>query len=329
MANEHPDVHICLFGADALQAQLEALARETDGVRASEDIEFVHRMRVASRRLRGTLSIFTPCLPRKRVEGWTRAIRRITRALGEARDTDVQLEWLLQIDAGAAPRAHAGIGRVMLRLRQGRERKQTRVLAALDRLRDDRTVETMSDYLRRQMVTAHLVGADPEAPSVQAWAARVILARLEDFLMYEPYVSQPERLTELHAMRIAAKHLRYAMQLFASLFPDGLRVPLQAARTAQDQLGVLHDCDVWAEELPRLQEKERVRSLDFYGHARAFTRLLPGFTFLREDREAQRAKTYTDFAAFWKKSVRDRVWPALGLQLHACLPVETGVEDEV
>ena len=77
MANEHPDVHICLFGADALQAQLEALARETDGVRASEDIEFVHRMRVASRRLRGTLSIFTPCLPRKRVEGWTRAIRRI------------------------------------------------------------------------------------------------------------------------------------------------------------------------------------------------------------------------------------------------------------
>jgi CHAD domain-containing protein len=324
MEDAQCSVHTSLFAAEALLGQLDALWRERDGVRAAEDIEYVHRMRVASRRLRGTLSIFAPCLPRKRAEGWTRAVRRITRALGAARDTDVQLDWLQHVDTTATPRAHAGIARVVLRLRQARVKLQARVLTALDRMEADGVLTAMSDYLRGLVVEAHLSGGDPGDPSVQAFAARTIAQRLNELLAYEPYVSCPDCLTELHAMRIAAKHLRYTMQLFAPLFPDALRKPLQAARTAQDLLGEIHDCDVWAEELPRLQERERRRAQAFYGHARPFARLLPGFTFLREDRQAQRARTYDAFAAFWSTSTR--TWTALAAQMRACLPPEPGAE---
>src|SRR5512141_1839971 len=85
-----PDEAFCVFGACVLEKHLQALSEEVEGVRAGmEDIEFVHRARVASRRLRATLPLFAGCLPRKKTKKWLSQIRAVTRALGAARDTDV------------------------------------------------------------------------------------------------------------------------------------------------------------------------------------------------------------------------------------------------
>lgn len=90
MPDKHTDLSIALFGAETLWAQLEALTQEMPGVRLAEDSECVHRMRVATRRLRTRLALFAPCLPEKRIAGWRKRIRRLTIVLGAARDTDVQ-----------------------------------------------------------------------------------------------------------------------------------------------------------------------------------------------------------------------------------------------
>ncbi|MDP3565474.1 MAG: CHAD domain-containing protein, partial [Methanoregula sp.] len=84
----------CYFGNARLLPLLEAFAKETEGVRAAEDIEYIHRMRVASRRLRAALPLFATCFPVKNYNRWSEEIRNITRALGEARDTDVQIAYL-------------------------------------------------------------------------------------------------------------------------------------------------------------------------------------------------------------------------------------------
>ena len=80
-----------MFAARQAPPRLEALTKEIDGVRAGEDIEYLHRMRVASRRLRAALPVFASCFPAKKYARWLTDIRRITRVLGDARDADVQV----------------------------------------------------------------------------------------------------------------------------------------------------------------------------------------------------------------------------------------------
>ena len=61
------------------------------------DIEGVHEMRVATRRLRAALEVFGPCLHRKRGSRALREVKALAAALGERRDRDVQLELLEQL----------------------------------------------------------------------------------------------------------------------------------------------------------------------------------------------------------------------------------------
>src|SRR5262245_448748 len=75
---------------------LHALMAELEGVRQAEDRECVHRMRVASRRLRSVLPLFAPSLSCQTCARWRKRLRRVTRALGAVRDTDVQMACVQQ-----------------------------------------------------------------------------------------------------------------------------------------------------------------------------------------------------------------------------------------
>ena len=83
--------HYREYGAEHLLGSLDSLTSEIKGVKGEDDIEFVHRMRVASRRLRSALVLFGECFDAEDVRNWNRAIRSVTRDLGEARDLDVQI----------------------------------------------------------------------------------------------------------------------------------------------------------------------------------------------------------------------------------------------
>lgn len=91
---EPTDQGYCLFGSTVLKKYAENLAAEADGVRTAADIEHIHRMRVASRRLRAALPLFAECFRPEEYRRWRREIRGVTRALGAARDADVQIEFL-------------------------------------------------------------------------------------------------------------------------------------------------------------------------------------------------------------------------------------------
>ena len=61
-----PEESIRIYAAGLILQQLESLAAEINGVKKARDIEYVHRMRVSTRRLRAILEVFEDCLPAKR-----------------------------------------------------------------------------------------------------------------------------------------------------------------------------------------------------------------------------------------------------------------------
>src|SRR5262245_25640095 len=84
---------------------------------------------------------------------------------------------------------------------------------------------------------------DPDAPLDQN-ARAILRVRIGEFYSYEPIVSDSLATIELHNLRIAAKRLRYTLELFSEVFGDeGARL-IERVRAIQESLGNLHDLDV-------------------------------------------------------------------------------------
>jgi len=324
------DAGYILFATEALLKRLQALTQEMDGVRQAQDIEYIHRMRVASRRLRSAITLFEECLPRKKLPDWQKQVRRITRALGAARDTDVQIDLLDKVlrhlqEPSAdevdedVRRYPPGIERLRLRLRQRREKLQTDVSGALDAWEASQVTEELGQTLRQQLVQARLSQVEAPSPRVYQQAYLITSLRLEEMLAYEASVYHPEQVEELHAMRIAAKRLRYTLEVFAPLYDDGLKQPLQTVRQVQDVLGDIHDCDVWVLVLPQFMEEERARTLKYFGHTRSFGRLRAGLMYLQQERQQHRAERYQEFVEFWQQTQSQDVWGDLRRTLRSRL----------
>ena len=307
------DASMVHFGAQSLLHELHAMVKEADGGRLAEDLEFVHRMRVASRRLRQRLALFAAILPERKSEAWVKEVKRLTRALGAARDRDVQIELLEKLeaelaDAGKKP----GYERLLLRMRQRRAKEQKKVIHALDRAETGGELAEMERTFRQLRVAGEMrpESARPTA-ALFAMARAAVAAGLEQLLAYEIYLSQPERGVELHEMRIAAKQFRYTLEAFAPLFPDELKAEMKAMKSVQDHLGDIHDCDVWIGALPGFVEEEKERAIDYLGHARGISRLKPGIAHLIENRRAVRERNVADLQKLWAQLKKDGMWPRL------------------
>ncbi len=93
----------------------------------------------------------------------------------------------------------------------------------------------------------HLEPARPLAEN----AERIVGVRLEELCDFVPAVLDPRAVRELHDMRIAAKRLRYALEVLADpCFGPYAHTAGKRAKELQDLLGEIHDCDV---QLPRVE----------------------------------------------------------------------------
>lgn len=90
--------------AKVVEVRSKEVFAHSHGVLDLDDVERVHDMRVATRRLRAALEVFEPCLPRKHQRKALKRVKALANALGERRDADVEivmLEGLLEAAAEA------------------------------------------------------------------------------------------------------------------------------------------------------------------------------------------------------------------------------------
>jgi len=317
---------ICIYGAQVMSKHLNAMAGEVEGVREGKDIEYIHRMRVASRRTRSTLGIFQSCFPKKEYKQILKHMRTVTRALGEARDLDVQIALLTDVETQfSEERLKPGIRRLMLRLNQKRMEAQQHVDTAMDMLTNEKVLEgIMREYLAPALTKTGEVYI--YSPALYQLAFDNIKTRIDELFSHERYIHDPANKLELHAMRISAKRLRYTLEAFENLYLGQLKSSISTMREIQDLLGLIHDMDVWAEFIPAFIEEERQRILIYFGNERPLKRLLPGLQAFQSSRTAQRDETYHKFIAHWQEIKLQGSWEKLQNLIQTPIDLEAALQ---
>ena len=117
-------------------ARAEELFDHAAGVLDTDDIERVHAMRVASRRLRAVLEIFAACFDRDLNRDVLRDVKAIADALGERRDPDVHLEALAALETRVPEDQRAGVHHLVELQRRRQEAGNAVLAAALEDMTD-------------------------------------------------------------------------------------------------------------------------------------------------------------------------------------------------
>jgi CHAD domain-containing protein len=216
------------------------------GVEAG-DVRAIHRARVASRRLRELLPVLQ--LDGKTADKLGRRLRRVTRRLGEVRELDVLLAVLgeVRVPAGQGSRMLGYVAGDIRRARDAAQRKRIGRGLALELHRIGRKLGAAADALKDNDDG----GDDRRA---WRWAADARVARRGDALRKAiadaGALYLPER---LHAVRIALKKLRYAVEVAADASGDDRSRELRLLKRVQGLLGRLHDLQVLIDRARRAQ----------------------------------------------------------------------------
>lgn len=211
----------------ALETQLPAALDGDPGA--------LHRARVASRRVREVLPL-VPDAP----SGAKKRVRRLTQWLGRVREMDVALGLLADEEtSGRIPRAALGEARQQLQI--AREKRREKLLEGVGKLDREKLARALRKLIARS--------SDED---VDVWR-RTLAARLARRVnVFRRGISKagaiyvPER---LHAVRIAAKKLRYALEIAAELGVPGAAKEAAIIRRTQVTLGDLQDRHILSRHL--------------------------------------------------------------------------------
>jgi CHAD domain-containing protein len=235
-----------------LARRIDALAAHlADAVDAAP--RAVHQARVATRRLRELVPVLTTHRHQRRGRRLQKRLRAVGRGLGPLRELDVAIG-LLDERARGAGAATAGIRAAKAALTTAREDARAGWAGGLDREGATRLV----DKLRRLEQRVREDGATKPAPS--RLRRRVLAARLteraRDLAGAVSTCGALLVVERVHAVRIAAKRLRYVLELVAELRLAPVGSIVGRLKTLQDTLGALHDLDVLRHHVARVRAAE-------------------------------------------------------------------------
>ena len=259
------------------------------------DDEYVHQLRVATRRSQVALDLFEDWLGRRHYRRVRRLLRRIRRRAGRARDCDVFLRNLEQAlsrcKAGARPGLHFVAGQIA----SDRQAAQVQLGDFYDRTQA--TVKDRFDKLVRS------VRKGPRRGKIRLLGelGRCQLAARLDQLQ-ESLPGQSVDMDQLHRLRIAGKRLRYALEVFAPCYPRELRTDLYPrVEQLQEVLGAINDHHTASQRLHEMGETARRFHPAWWKHWRS------GVTYLIGLHRRELRRQLAEFRRFWKAWHRDRV----------------------
>ncbi len=312
-----PDDPMSEAGRKILFHHFERMLQHEPGSRLGEDIEAVHDMRVATRRLRSAFRIFLPFYRRKQVRPLIDGLRVTGRALGAVRDMDVFLEKLGVYRASLPAEGARSLEPVIEIIEARREAARVMLLKHLNSpgfstfVADfDRFVSTPGAGARK--LSGPTPGSLP-AYLVRHVAPRLIYTSYENVRAYETVLDHA-RIETLHALRIEFKRLRYALEFFEEVLgPEGSGI-ITLVKTVQDHLGDLNDAQVASQFLRELITEYEAAQSALPIHERRSTEHIIQYLAYQF---AEKHRLMTTFPAAWEAFNRPEVRRKLALAVAA------------
>ncbi|MBL0926976.1 MAG: CHAD domain-containing protein [Phycisphaerales bacterium] len=202
---------------------------------ANDDVEHVHRLRVATRRAGAALAAFGAGIRRSEAEKARRRLRRIRRAAGKARECDVMADAFRARLATAEGAERAAFEHLLTQLIHRRAEAQAELEAIGRRYRPAKLAR------RNGRLLDAIRARGPKGARTFAGAARLAIPRVQRKLSLAA-ANDLSDLTHLHELRILGKRLRYELEIFAPCLEAGLRDDIYARVEAmQERLGSIND----------------------------------------------------------------------------------------
>ncbi len=238
-------------GRKILRRHFHRMLQNEAGTRQGEDIEALHDMRVATRRMRAAFEVFAPYYRRKTVRPFIQGLRAAGRALGKVRDLDVLMAKAEEYQKGLPKEARRGLEPLLEDWRAQRSAARRGMIVHLDSEEYRRFVEDFARFLETPAAGARPAKNTFFYPARVREAAPVqIYARLARVLAYEASLPQA-RIAQLHTLRIAFKRLRYTVEFFREVLAPEAGEVIRRLKAMQDHLGDLNDAEAACGHLSR------------------------------------------------------------------------------
>jgi CHAD domain-containing protein len=260
-----PDDPMSEAGRKVWHFHFGRMVEHEPGTRLGEDIEELHDMRVATRRMRSAFRVFSPYFDPDVLRPFLKGLKRTGGALGSVRDLDVFMEKAQRYLGGLPEEERSSLDPLLTNWREQREAARTQMIEYLDGRKYQQFVRDFGQFLLTEGAGALPVPADKPLPyQVCHVVPSLIYDRYQVVRGYETVI-EGAPIETLHALRIDCKRLRYSLEFFQEVLGPEAKDVIREVVTIQDHLGNLHDADVacgllvgfldgWA----RAEQRERI-----------------------------------------------------------------------
>ncbi len=243
-----PDDPMTEAGRKILWFHFQRMVAHEPGTRLGDDIEELHDMRVATRRMRAAFWIFGDSFDQEIMQPFLKGLKRTGRALGPVRDLDV-FRAKIQVYLDTLPPERQGeLDPLLAAWEKQRATAREHMLTHLDGKGYARFTESFGELLQTPGGTGHPIreaGSEPIPYRVRHVAPVAVFERLAAVRAYDEWVSIPSpALDRLHSLRIAFKRFRYALEFFAEVLGPEANDIIRQVKAMQDHLGDLQDAVV-------------------------------------------------------------------------------------
>ncbi len=220
------------------------------GTRQGEDIEALHDMRVATRRMRVAARVFVKYLDSEATRPFKAELKRAGGVLGNARDLDVFWEKAARYQDAFPEGERPDLSPLRAAWEAARQRAQEQMLSYLDGDDYQHLKEAFGAYLQLPWpdVSPPLNAKGEPAPHRTRHVAPALIARcLTDLRSYDEWFQGPDvPLQRYHRLRITSKRLRYTLEYFREVLGPDAQALINEIKQLQDHLGDLQDAVVAA-----------------------------------------------------------------------------------
>ena len=257
--------HVADAGRQIFLQQLRRMQAHEAGSRTGEDIESVHKMRVAVRRMRSLLRLVGDYHPDKTVARVQTRLRQIAHVLGAIRDLDVLILDLQQFSATLPPESQRHARALVSRLDRRRSKRRKRLNDFLDSKRYERALRQLDKFARNKTKRASRPLRPHEPQELRHVLPSLLHQRLAIVSAYDAVLPAADD-KRLHALRVECKRLRYAIEFFAPVLGASAASFLELVTAMQDTLGRINDIAVFVSRLQNLKKLPPEQALIVEGY---------------------------------------------------------------